>query len=90
MAREYRAVVETGGVYDVPFPAPQYREVRMVSDDGVLLVEIRVHERAQRAQQTDMVPILRAWRRLICEKEERERRGFLALLRLDRADAKAS
>jgi hypothetical protein len=62
----------------------------MVSDDGVLLVEIRVHERAQRAQQTDMVPVLRAWRKLICEKEDRERRGRLALLMPDSGDAKAS
>ena len=90
MARQSRAAVGTGGVYDVPFPAPQYREVRMVSDDGVLLVEIRVHERAQRAQQTDMVPVLRAWRKLICEKEDRERRGRLALLMPDSGDAKAS
>jgi hypothetical protein len=90
MARESRAGIGTGGVYDVPFTAPQYREVRMVSDDGVLLVEIRVHERARRAQQTDMVPFLRAWRRLICEKEERESRGRLALLRPDAGDAKAS
>jgi hypothetical protein len=68
------------GVYDMPFPAPQYREVRMVADDGVVLVEIRIHERAQRAQLTDPVPTLRAWLEQICETEERERAGGLRLL----------
>ena len=68
------------GIYDMPFPLPQYRELRMVADDGVVLVEIRVHERAQRAQQNDLVPGLRVWRELICEKEARERHAALRLI----------
>jgi hypothetical protein len=80
----------TDGVYDMPFAVPGYREVRMVSDDGVVLVEIRVHERAQRAQQKDLVPVLRAWRKLICEREVRERRHGLHLITPEPRDEKAS
>lgn len=81
---------QVSGVYEVPFPAPQYLEVRMVSDDGVLLVEIRVHERAQRAQKQDLVRVLRSWRELICEKEALDRRNGLALITPASGDVKAS
>jgi len=69
MARERREA-ENGRVYDVPFAALHYREVRMVSDDGVLLVEIRVHERAREG---DLVPEFRAWLARIEEREARKR-----------------
>jgi hypothetical protein len=62
----------------------------MVADDGVLLVEIRVHVRAQRAQQADLVPVLRHWRKLICDQEERERRHGLELITPEPRDEKVS
>ena len=68
------------GVYDMPFPAPEYREVRMVSDDGVPLVDIRIHDRAQCAQLADPVPMLRAWLEQIYEQEARDRHGGLKLV----------
>jgi hypothetical protein len=74
----------------MPYPAPQYREVRMVSNDGVLLVEIRVHERAQRAQRLDLVPVLREWRELICDREARERHAGFTLITPDPRDEKVS
>lgn len=73
-----------GGVYDSPFPPPEYRGLYMVSDDGVLLVEIRVH---QRAQEKDLVPGFRAWRERIREKEAREK---LSLVTQDDGDERAS
>jgi hypothetical protein len=81
---------KNAGVYDMPYPAPQYREVRMVADDGVVLVEIRVHERAQRAQGKDLIPVLREWRSLICEYEARAHRNGLTLVTSEPVDEKVS
>lgn len=67
------------GVYDAPFPAENYRGIYMVADDGTLLVEIRVHKRAQ---EKDMVPGFRAWLQRVEEKEKRERQP-LELVTLD-------
>lgn len=46
------------GVFEMPFPAADYRGLYMVAEDGTLLVEIRVHKRAQ---ERDFVPGFRAW-----------------------------
>ncbi len=87
MAQKAPRTTTNDGVYVVPFPPPRYREVRMVSDDGVLLVEIRIHERAQL---TDPGPIFRTWHQRIREKEERERHGGLQLIIPDAGDVKSS
>lgn len=67
------------GVYDAPFPGHGYRGLVMVAADGELLVEMRVHKRAQ---EKDMVPGFRAWLTRIEEKEAAEAQG-LELVTLD-------
>lgn len=67
------APLPPGGVYEMPFPAPQYRGLYMVSEDGVLLVEIKVHERAQ---EKDLVPGFRAWRERIRVKDAAAKHGL--------------
>ena len=57
-----------GGVYDMPFLSPEYEGLYMVADDGVLLVEIKIHDRAK---ESDWVTFLRDWRERIREKEAR-------------------
>lgn len=74
------------GVYDAPFPPADYRGLYMVSEDGTLLVEIRVH---RRAMEKDLVPGFRGWLARIEEKERRER-SPLTLVTPDEGDAKAS
>lgn len=77
-----------GGVYEMPLLPPDYRGLYMVAEDGVLLVEIRVHKRAL---EKDLVPGFRAWRQRVTEKELREaNEKKLALLRLDDAGEKVS
>jgi len=73
------------GVYDAPFPPADYRGIYMVAADGVLLVEIRVHKRAQ---ERDLVPGFRAWLKRVEEKELREKQP-LELVTPD-ADARVS
>lgn len=69
----------------MPFPGPEYKGLYMVADDGVLLVEIKVHDRAREA---DLVAFIREWRERI---HERERRAQLRLVtRADDVDDEAS
>lgn len=75
------------GVYDAPFPPSGYRGLYMVAEDGTLLVEIRVHKRAQ---EKDFVPGFRAWLTRIEEKEAREKEAHFELLTPDDGDAKVS
>lgn len=67
------------GVYDAPFPGHAYRGLFMVAPDGELLVEMRVHKRAQ---EKDMVPGFRAWLTRIEERESSEAQR-LELVTLD-------
>jgi hypothetical protein len=70
-----------GGVYEMPLVPPDYRGLYMVAEDGVMLVEIRVHKRAI---EKDLVPGFRAWRQRVTEKELREgNEAQLALITLD-------
>lgn len=73
------------GVYDAPFPPPDYRGLYMVAHDGTLLVEIRVHKRAQ---ERDLVPGFRAWLERVEDRERLEKQG-LELIPRD-GDAKVS
>lgn len=52
----------------MPFLGPEYHGLYMVADDGVLLVEIKVHERAR---EVDWAPIFREQLERIREKEGR-------------------
>lgn len=75
------------GVYQMPFLPADWRGLYMVADDGELLVEIKVH---RRAQEKDLVPGFRAWRQRIVEKETRELHPLSLLTTPDDAGAKVS